>query len=50
MEDMKTMLNSQGKAVNKVGELKHQITHLQQMTCTKERKRAALKMCKGFNR
>lgn len=33
---MGTVLNSQSKTVNKVDELKHQITQLQQMTCTKE--------------
>lgn len=47
---METMLNSQSKAVNKVDELKHQITQLQQMTSTRVRTRAALKKCKTLNR
>ncbi|KAI1238210.1 hypothetical protein IHE44_0012927, partial [Lamprotornis superbus] len=38
-DDMRTVLNSQSKSVKKADELKHQITQLQQMTCTKERQK-----------
>lgn len=36
---MGAILNSQSKTVNTADELKHQITQLQQMTCTKESQR-----------